>query len=332
MGSGREIWLTVKTTAPGGLSHQAVITSQVDQDGGNHSVSESNWAVALSALTLTPSTLAGGKASAAKVTLTSEPPSGDALVRLTSSRPDVAAVPATLDVPSFAQSPSRTFNIVPKVVSQPTTVEISATYGLVTIKQTLTVVPPALTQLSLTPTTIIGGCGTSAGKISLSGSALSGGMVVTLSNANAKASAPATVTVAAGASTATFTVTTSTVATPSTGTITASVGGVAKTLSVTVRPIRAKTLALSPNPATGGSTVSGTVTLECAAPAGGTVVSLSSSNSTLAAPTASSVTIPAGATTASFSVKTTHPAASTNVSIYTTVYGVRKSATLTVKP
>src|SRR5439155_6403094 len=145
-------------------------------------------------------------------------------------------------------------------------------------------------------------------------------------------SAPATVTVPASATTATFTVTTSTVTTPSTGDITASFGGVGKTLSVTVRPIRAKTLALSPNPATGGSTVSGTVTLECAAPAGGTVVSMSSSNSTIAAPTATSITIPAGATTASFSIRTTRPAASANVSIYATVYGVRKSATLTVKP
>jgi probable HAF family extracellular repeat protein len=334
VGMGTELWVKVRTTGPGGISHTAVIsgTTTPDPNGSNNSVSESNWAVALSAMTLTPATLAGGKASSAKLTLTSEPPSGDAVVRLASSRPDIAAVPATVVVPYFAQSTSRTFNIIPQVVSAPTPVEISATYGLVTIKQTLTVVPPALTQLSLMPTTIIGGCGTSAGKISLSGSAPSGGAVVMLSNANAKASAPASVTVAGGASTATFTVSTSTVTTSSTGKITASFGGVAKTLDVTVRPIRAKTLALSPNPATGGSTVSGTVTLECAAPAGGTVVSMSSSNSTVAAPTATSVTIPAGATTASFSVRTTRPAASTSVSIYAMVYGVRKSATLTVKP
>ncbi|OLC49957.1 MAG: hypothetical protein AUH43_06455 [Acidobacteria bacterium 13_1_40CM_65_14] len=57
------------------------------------------------------------------------------------------------------------------------------------------------------------------------------------------------------------------------GAVTANFGGVSKTLNVTVRPIRAKTLALSPNPATGGTTVSATVTLECAAPSGGIVVS-----------------------------------------------------------
>jgi len=333
IGLGKEIWLTVRTTASGSLSHQAVISSQSNPNRANDSESESNWAVALSALTLTPSTLAAGKVSSARVTLTDIAPySNDATVRLASSRPDIAPVPSTIVVPNYAQSPSRTFNIMPKVVSEPTPVEISATYGLVTVTQTLTVMPPALTQLSLTPTTIVAGCGTAAGKIALSGSAPAGGAVVTLSNSNAQADVPASVTVPAGASTATFKVPTNPVATSSSGSVTASYGGVSKTLALTVRPIRAKTLTLSPNPVTGGTTVSATVALECAAPEGGLVVSLSSGNSAVAAPTTSSVTIPAGATTASFGVRTSHPAAKTSVTIYATVYGVRKSATLTVNP
>ncbi|HEV8345576.1 MAG TPA: hypothetical protein VGQ16_03320 [Vicinamibacterales bacterium] len=331
-GLGAEIYTQIRTTGPGSISHTAAAFSDPEHSSQpDATVSEENRAVALSALTLTPSTLAGGKASSAKVTLTDIAPySNDATVRLASSRPDIAPVPSTIVVPYFSGSPSRTFNIIPKVVAEPTPVEISATYGQVTVTKTLTVVPPQLSLLSLTPTTIIGGCGTSAGKITLSGSAPAGGAVVTLSNTNAKATAPASVTVPAGASTATFTVTTATVTTPSSGSATASYGGVSKTLAVTVRPIRVKTLALSPNPATGGTTVNASVTLECAAPAGGTVVSLSSSNAAIATPTATSVTIPAGATTGSFSVGTTHPAAATSVSIYATVYGVRKSAALTV--
>ena len=333
-GLGAEIFTQIRTTGPGTISHTAAAFSDPEHSSEpDASVSEQNWAVALSTLTLTPSTLAGGKASSARVTLTDIAPySNDATVRLASSRPDIAPVPATIIVPYFSGSPSRAFNIIPKVVSEPTPVDISATYGQKTVTQTLTVVPPGLTQLSLTPTTIIGGCGTSAGKITLSGSAPTGGAVVTLSNTNAKATVPASITVPAGASTATFSVTTSTVTAPSSGTATASYGGVTKSLAVTVRPIRAKTLALSPNPVTGGTTVNATVTLECAAPAGGIVVSLSSGNAAVAAPTATSVTIPAGATTGSFGVRTTRPAAATNVSIYAGVYGVRKSATLTVKP
>ena len=47
-------------------------------------------------------------------------------------------------------------------------------------------VPAALAQLYLTPTTIIGGCGTSAGKIVLSGAAPAGGAVVTMTNTNSR--------------------------------------------------------------------------------------------------------------------------------------------------
>ena len=272
VGSGKEIWVTVGTTGPGAISHQAIISGPPDPNSANNSESESNWAVAVSALSLTPSTIAGGKASSARVTLTDIAPfSNDATVRLASSRPDIAPVPSTIVVPYYSQSTSRAFNIIPKVVSQPTPVDISATYGQVTVTKTLTVVPPQLSLLSLTPTTIIGGCGTLAGKITLSGSAPAGGAIVTLSNTNAKAMVPASVSVPAGASTATFTATTSRVTTTSSGSMTASYGGVSKTLAVTVRPIRAKTLALSPNPATGGTTVNASVTLECAAPAGGTV-------------------------------------------------------------
>jgi len=331
-GMGTELAVTVRTTGPGSISHAAVLSSQSpDPNSANNSVSESNWAVALSALSLTPSTIAGGKASSARVTLTDIPPfSHDASVRLASSRPDIAPVPSTIVVPYYAGSTSRVFNIIPKIVSEPTPVEISATYGQVTVKQTLTVVPPALSQLYLTPTTIVGGCGTSAGKIVLNGAAPAGGAVVPLSNTNSMAIVPASVTVPAGATSATFTVTTKAVTTNYAGAVTADYGGVAKTLKVTVRPIRAKTLAFSPNPVTGGATASATLTFECAAPSGGIVVSLASGNAAVAAPTASSVTIPGGATTGSFSVRTSHPASSTSASIYATVYGVRKSAALTV--
>ena len=333
VGFGNEFWFTVRTTGPGAISHTVTASSEIpDPNPANNSVTEQNYAVALVNLELTPSTLAGGKASSARVTLTGLPPQGDAVVRLASSRPDIAPVPATLIVPSHNNSPQRAFNIIPAVVSQPTPVEISATYGLVTVTRTLTVAPPVLTQLYLTPTTVIGGCGTSAGKIVLGGSAPSGGAAVSLTNSNSAATAPSTVTVPAGASSQTFTITTGTVTTNVSGTVAASYGGVSQSLALTVRPIRVKTVTLSPNPATGGATVAGTLTLECAAPASGVVVTLSSNNGTVAAPSVSTVTIPAGASSASFSVRTSPVATGTSVTIYATAYGVRKSTGLTVRP
>ncbi len=330
-GVGREIWVTARATGPGPISHQATIESQApDPRSDNNSVSEANRAIALSSLVLNPSTVAGGKASAAQVTLTDQAPAGDAIVRMTSSRPDIAPVPATFVVPSWTNT--RALNIIPAVVSSPTTVEISATYGLVTVTRTLTVLPPTLTQLYLTPTTVVGGCGTSAGRILLSGSAPGGGAVVPLTNTNAKAGVPPSVTVPAGASSVTFSVPTIAVTTIASGTVTASYGGRSQTLNLTVRPIRAQTITLTPNPAREGTVVSGTVTLECPAAPGPIVVSLTSSNPAVAAPATSSVTIPAGARSAPFSVRTFDVNASTPVSIYAWVFGVRKGATLTVTP
>jgi probable HAF family extracellular repeat protein len=212
VGLGIEYMIGIRTTGAGYISHTSQVQIDVpDTDESNNSVTEENYAVSLSTLALTPSTLAGGKASSARVTLTGSAPGGDGVVRLSSSRPDVAAVPATVGVP--VPNTTRAFNIIPKPVAQPTAVEITATYGLVTKTQTLTVVPPVLEQLYLTPTTIIGGCGISDGKIVLTGHAPAGGAVVPISNTNPKVSAPATVTVAAGTSSKTFTLTTSVVTT-----------------------------------------------------------------------------------------------------------------------
>ena len=331
VGFGPEYWISIRTTGAGYISHTSEV--QIDDvpetDKSNNGIGEENYAVSLSTLALTPSTLAGGKASSARVTLTGTAPGGDGVVRLSSSRPDVAAVPATVGVP-FPNS-TRAFNIVPKPVAQPTAVEITATYGLVTQTQTLTVVPPALEQLYLTPTTIVGGCGISNGKIVLTGHAPAGGAVVPISNTNPKVSAPATVTVAAGTSSKTFTLTTGAVTTNVYGAVGASYGGVSQSHTVIVRPIRVKTLTLSPNPVTGGATARGDITLECPAPTGGAVVSLSSTNTAAAQPTTPSITIPAGATTGSFTVRTSSVAADTPVTIWATIYGVRKGATLTVR-
>ena len=75
----------------------------------------------------------------------------------------------------------------------------------------------------------------------------------------------------------------------------------------------------------------GTVTLSSAAPSGGAVVMLASSNGTVAS-VPPSVTVAAGATSASFTV-TTHPVSvSTTVNVSATYAGLTKTAALTVRP
>jgi probable HAF family extracellular repeat protein len=330
-GTGHEAWVRVRATGTGVITHTArLVTDVSDPNTSNNRIVEENRAVALASFTIAPATVAAGSLATATIGLTGTPPAGDAIVRLTSSRPDIVSLPATFDVLPWWEVGQ--FHIVPNPVSAPTPVQITASYGLVPITRTLTVVPTGLRQLYLTPTTVIGGCGTSSGRILLSGAAPAGGAAVPLSNTNPRAAVPATVTVPAGSNSVTFTVPTTAVTANTSGTVTASYGGVSQSLALTVRPIRASGLVLSPNPASGGTTVSGTVSLECPAAPGNVVVTLRTSNAAVAAPVTSTVTVPAGATSATFAVNTFGVTASTPVSIEAWVFGVRRSATLTVIP
>jgi hypothetical protein len=90
-------------------------------------------------------------------------------------------------------------------------------------------------------------------------------------------------------------------------------------------------LGVSPASVTGGAGATGTATLNTAAPSGGAVVTLTSSNP--AAGTApASVTVPAGATSATFGITTSAVTSSTSVTITGAYGGASRSATLTVNP
>src|SRR5216684_4014650 len=87
---------------------------------------------------------------------------------------------------------------------------------------------------------------------------------------------------------------------------------------------------LNPTSVTGGSSSTGTVTLDGPAPSYGAVVSLSSSASAATVP--ASVTVASGATSATFTVNTTAVTASTPVTVTATYGGAMKTASLTVNP
>ncbi|TFZ07138.1 VCBS repeat-containing protein [Ramlibacter henchirensis] len=90
-------------------------------------------------------------------------------------------------------------------------------------------------------------------------------------------------------------------------------------------------VSVSPTTVVGGNQAQGTVTLTGAAPAGGALVTLSSSNAnTVMLPP--SVTVAAGATTAAFVATTTAVSASVQVTVGGTYADVTRNATLTVVP
>jgi hypothetical protein len=89
-------------------------------------------------------------------------------------------------------------------------------------------------------------------------------------------------------------------------------------------------LAFSPASVTGGASSSGTVTLTAAAPAGGTAVTLTSSNAAVSVP--ASVTVAAGQASAGFTASTSSVSAQAAVTVTATAAAVSRSATLTVNP
>jgi hypothetical protein len=133
-------------------------------------------------------------------------------------------VPSSVIV--LAGTTRATFTVNTSPVAAPTPATISAAYGGVAHTASLTVVPPSVSSLALSPTSVIGGAQSSTGAVTLSGPAPAGGAQVLLfSNNTAAAQVPSSVIVLAGTTRATFTVNTSLVIFSTTVTISASYNG-----------------------------------------------------------------------------------------------------------
>ena len=194
---------------------------------------------------------------------------------------------------------------------------------------------PSLAGIALNPTSVVGGT-TSQGTASLTSAAPAGGAVVTLSSSNTSAATvPASVTVPSGASSATFTISTASVTASTSATITGAFGGAARgaTLTVTLPPPPVGPTSLSVSPATveGGNPVTGTVFLAGSAPAGGLVVTLSSSN-TAAATVPATMIVHGGLSSGTFPVSTLGGPTTRTTTITASANGVSRTAALTVTP
>ncbi|MGB7925100.1 MAG: choice-of-anchor B family protein [Pyrinomonadaceae bacterium] len=322
--------INVKLTGSGTITNTvSVKATQGDPSLVNNSAQASTKVnPQLVSVTVNPSTVTGGKTVTGTITLSGPAPAPGAVVQLGSSNTTVATVPLRITVPQGAVS--KTFSIATKAVASSVTVSISSAYDGVTKTTPLTVTPPSITSLLLTPATITGGCSTSTGKVTLDGKAPPGGAKVTLTDTNPAATVPASVTVAAGATTATFVITATSQSVEQTGQVTASYNGTSRNATLKVRPVGVLSLTLSPNPVVGPGDVTGTVNLECAAPAGGINVALSTSSAAIASPTVSSILIPAGSSSKTFTVRASDVPASRNVLIKATANGTSKSVILKV--
>ena len=190
---------------------------------------------------------------------------------------------------------------------------------------------PPVYSLAIAPSPVIGG-NSATGTVTLLNAAPAGGAAVALASSGT-ATVPATVQVAAGAKTANFAITTPAVTSLHNAVITATYSGGIQHLTLTIEPpVALHAFTINPNIVAPGGTGTGTVTLNEAAPAGGVVVTLQSSDTTIATVPAS-IKVLQGSTTASFNVTGKATVTTKKVATIQASYsGVTKNAFFTVQP
>jgi hypothetical protein len=141
---------------------------------------------------------------------------------------------------------------------------------------------------------------------------------------------PANVVIPEGLTAANFSYTSTAVSSTKPVTVSAVCNGLTKSVAASVIPIQVSQVTLLPTTITGGGSVTGTVKLNVAAPtgSGGVIVSLATSGPAASLP--ATVNVPEGATSAVFTIATYAVTANTGVTIYASLNGATKTATLTV--
>jgi hypothetical protein len=293
----------------------------------------------LSSLSLSQSSVAAGGTVTGTVTLTSPAPAGGALVRLQGSMEGQVIVPQNVTVPAGSMSATFTTSPAPETPF-PRWVFIGADYGTSGGSQAriLEIDPAAgpATLLAIGPAgqDVIGG-NPGRGSVALVIPAPAGGATVSLTTDNPSViQVPASVSIAEGNSAVSFTIGTRPVSgLPTGGHVTATAGGVSKSIFVNVAPDPnaaplLQSMTISPATVTGGTNATGTVFLSAPAPSGGISITLSTSNSA-AARAPGIVTVPAGQTSASYTLSTFAVSANTSVTI-TAFYDTTTTATISV--
>lgn len=310
---------TVTTSA---VLQQVVATITATANGKSATGTLTVLAPTLTRLVLTPPTLPGGQTATGTLTLTFAAPAAGAVVSLSSDNP-AAVVPATVTIPGGATT--TTFSITTKAVPKSVIATIKATLGGLDQFAKLEIRSARISAVSVAPASLTGGA-PAVGTVTLdSPAAVPAGLVVSLSGSDPAGTVPATVTIPLGAATATFPVTTVVVPAPVTETLTATLDGISKTAALTIQPIQAVSLILTPSVVVAGVPSVGTVTVNAPAPPGGLVVTLSQTGAAETLP--ATATVPPGATSATFTVGTPIAGSATIAAV---VGGQTRTATLTV--
>ena len=345
-GGATEVEFTVPTSA---VSSSARVIIEIGTDNDGYRAPQV-WltvtppgsptpAASLSSLTLSQASIPAGGTVTGTVRLTSPALAGGAVVTLQGSMEGEVIVPPSVTIP--AGSISAQFSTTPAPETPfPRCVFIQGHYGTSGGSQArileIDPAPGAATLLAIGPAgqDVIGGKSGRA-SVALIIPAPAGGATVDLTTDNPSIiHVPASVAINEGNSAASFTIGTSPVSgLPTGGHVTASAGGVTKSIFVNVVPDPnaaplLQSMSIAPASVTGGTNATGTVFLSAPAPAGGVSVTLSTSNRSVAS-APGIVTIPEGQTSATYTLTTFAVSATTSATI-TAFYDTTKTATVTV--
>lgn len=303
-------------------------------DAGFQTASLTIRPATLLGVTLSPSGVVGGSKTRVLGTLALTGPAGPAgmTVILTSSDPMLARVPDLIRIPGGIST--AVFTVSHRQVKRSQAITITASDHSISQSATLTLSPFQIVNLSLVPTSVVGGL-SATGSVTINAvvDPASGPVWVYLSSTSGVVKLPAKVKVDGSSAAATFEARTIPVASAMTATLTATLGSSSQTSELTVLPPDLTSVSLSPASVKGSSdnAVTGTVAISSPAPNGGLVIALTTSNNS-AAQVPTTVKVPAGHTGATFKVTHFAVTALSAVEILATLNNESKSATLTVKP
>lgn len=302
-------------------------TAAVTKWSTSGSFTVSNGPATPVSLAFTSNPLYSGNTTWVQIQLNTAAPSGGTVISLSSSDPNAAPVPATVTMP--ANTAWMQFQMTAGQVTAQTPVTITATLNSGSASAQLTVMPPTLKSLSISPTTFNGGIQVQAIAM-LNGVAPANGAAINFSSSSPAVQVPAVETVAAGSPSVVFQIPTSTVTASTPVTITATYNGQSVQTQITLTPQgQPASISVSPTSVTGTAGSSGVVTIASAASTD-QIFSLSSNNPAATVP--STVLIPAGSLHGGFTINTSQVSTQTLVTISVSGGGVTQSATLTLNP
>jgi hypothetical protein len=281
----------------------------------------------LNSFTINPNMLSGGMLATGTISLNASAPIGTwpafdgVFVDISSNRPDIIGLAPFITI--YNPDSSGTFTFLARNVPTPTSIVLTAAYDnfVLTAPVTISAGPPVnITSVTVNAPTLIGGHGGIA-TANLGVPAPSGGIGVTFSASEPDIyfSSDPVAFASQGSTSASVAFIANPVAATKTVNIIASYGNSSASVPVTINPSDGverwpTSITLSPRTVVGGNPSTCTVTINTAAPLGGSTIRLSSSHS--AATVLSTVIVPQGATSVSFPVNTAAVSANTSVQIW----------------